>query len=42
MNGIFAPGTTRRANVGAFMADLATDAATWAKWRGGYPHLLDA
>ena len=40
-NGIFNAGTARRSNVGAFIADLATDAATWATWRGAYPHVLD-
>ena len=40
-NGIFNAGTTTRANVGAFMADLVTKAAVWAEWRNGYPHLLD-
>ena len=41
-NGIFNAGTTRRANVGEFMADLATKPEVWARWRNGYPHILDA
>ena len=40
-NGIFNAGTTRRANVGAFMADLVTDEQLWQQWRGTYPQLLD-
>ena len=41
-NGIFDAGTTSRANVGAFMADLATDKDVWDAWRGTYPQILDA
>lgn len=40
-NGLFNAGTTARANVGAFMADLVTEEATWKAWRGKYPHILD-
>ena len=35
-------GASSRANVGHFMAELATDDALWARWRGKYPHLLNA
>ncbi len=41
-NGIFAPGSTRRVNVGHFMADLATKPDVWAQWKERYPHILDA
>lgn len=41
-SGIFNAGTTSRANVGAFMADLATKRDLWDTWRGTYPHILDA
>ena len=37
----FVAGTTRRANVGEFMADLATKPEVWAQWKNGYPHILD-
>lgn len=40
-NGIFDAGTTTRANVGAFMADLATQADVWQKWAKSFPHILD-
>ena len=41
-NGIFNAGTTSRANVGEFMANLVTEPATWAEWKDTYPHVLDA
>jgi len=41
-NGIFNAGTTRRANVGEFMADLATKPEVWEAWKNAYPQLLDA
>jgi nucleoside-diphosphate-sugar epimerase len=31
-----------RANVGAFMSDLVTDAAVWSKWKGRMPCVFDA
>lgn len=31
---LFRPDKTRMANVARFMADLATDDATWSRWRG--------
>ena len=40
-NGIFNAGSSTRANVGAFMADLVTKTELWTKWRNGYPQLLD-
>ena len=41
-NGIFSahPPSTR-ANVGAFMAALATEASTWQRWKNSFPHILD-
>ncbi len=41
-NGIFNPGSTSRVNVGNFLADLVVKPELWARWKGGYPHLLDA
>mmetsp|Transcript_23960 Transcript_23960/g.62481 ORF Transcript_23960/g.62481 Transcript_23960/m.62481 type:complete len:247 (-) Transcript_23960:144-884(-) len=38
---IFSGFKTHRANVGAFMADLVTDDAVWAKWKNSYPHCYD-
>ena len=40
-NGIFNAGSTSRANVGAFMADLVTKANVWAEWVGKHPQILD-
>ena len=40
-NGIFAPGSTSRANVASFMADLVTDDGVWARWENAFPHILD-
>lgn len=40
-NGLFNPGTTARANVGAFVADLVTESRVWEQWRGKYPQILD-
>lgn len=34
---IFDPGETSRINVGAFMAELITDDATWNQWKGQMP-----
>ncbi|MBL8961478.1 MAG: NAD(P)H-binding protein [Gemmatimonadetes bacterium] len=41
-NSVFAPGHTRMANVADFMAELVTDDATWARWKGRMPVVLDA
>ena len=41
-NGIFNAGTTTRANVGRFMADLVTDTQLWTEWKGKWPHILNA
>lgn len=38
---LFRPDTTRMANVARFLADLATDAATWQRWRGRMPVIVD-
>lgn len=40
-NGILNAGTTTRANVGEFMADLTTKPDVWAEWKGQFPHILD-
>ena len=40
-NGIIAPGSTSRANVARFMADLVTDDSVWAQWENSFPHILD-
>ena len=41
-NGIFNAGTTTRANVGSFMADLVTEPDVWKAWKGKWPHILNA
>ena len=41
-NGILNAGKTTRANVGQFMAELVTEASTWAQWKNGFPQILDA
>ena len=40
-NGLFNAGTTTRANVGHFMADLVTEQSVWEMWRGKFPQILD-
>ena len=40
-NGIFNAGKSTRANVGAFMAELATETSTWKQWKNAFPHILD-
>lgn len=40
-NGIFSPGSTSRANVAAFMADLVTDESLFERWENAFPHILD-
>ncbi len=39
---LFRPDTTRMANVAHFMTELATDEATWQRWRGRMPVIADA
>ena len=41
VSSIFRPRTARMENVARFMADLATDEATWQRWRGHMPSLVD-
>jgi uncharacterized protein YbjT (DUF2867 family) len=41
VNGLFAPGQTRMANVAHFMVELATDPGTWAAWKGKAPVIVD-
>jgi len=38
---LFGPDTTRYANVAHFMADLAADDASWRRWRGRMPLIVD-
>lgn len=40
-NGLFNAGTTTRANVGHFMADLVTDQIVWSQWKGKFPQIID-
>ena len=40
-NSIFNAGSTSRANVGEFMADLVTKPDVWAEWKNAYPHILN-
>jgi hypothetical protein len=42
VNGLFAPGRTRMANVAHFMCELVTSPQTWAAWRGKAPVIVDA
>ncbi len=39
---LFKPDSTRMANVAHFMAELATDEASWRRWRGQMPVIVDA
>jgi hypothetical protein len=41
VNGIFAPGRTRMANVAHFMSELVTSPAAWAAWQGKAPVVVD-
>lgn len=41
VDALFKPGHTRMANVAHFMCELATDAGTWAAWRGKMPVITD-
>jgi hypothetical protein len=36
------PATTRRASLARFLAQLATDADAWGRWRGRMPVIVDA
>ncbi|QKH38280.1 SDR family oxidoreductase [Achromobacter pestifer] len=38
---IFNAGATSRINVAHFMAELATDTATWSRWKGRMPVIYD-
>jgi hypothetical protein len=42
VTGLFRPATTRRASLARFLADLATDADAWERWRGRMPVIVDA
>jgi uncharacterized protein YbjT (DUF2867 family) len=42
VNGLFAPGSTRIANVAHFMCELVTSPETWSSWRGKLPVIVDA
>lgn len=39
--GLFDARVATRANVGAFMAELATDEDAWKRWRNSYPVVID-
>lgn len=41
VNTISSPGQTRMANVGHFLCELATEARTWATWKGRLPVITD-
>ena len=40
-NGLFNAGVTTRANVGRFIADLVSEEAVWARWKGSFPQIFD-
>jgi hypothetical protein len=42
VNGLFAPGETRMANVADFMGELVTSPAAWAAWQGKCPVIVNA
>ncbi|MBK6404622.1 MAG: SDR family oxidoreductase [Holophagales bacterium] len=42
VNSLFAPGSTRMANVAHFMCELVTNPETWAAWRSRLPVIVDA
>jgi hypothetical protein len=42
VDGLFAPGSTNRANVAHFMCELATNPETWADWHGKLPVIVNA
>lgn len=41
VDSVFSPGKTTMNNIGDFMAELATDDATWARWRGKLPVIVN-
>jgi nucleoside-diphosphate-sugar epimerase len=41
VDSLFRPGETNKANVAHFMCELATDAETWAAWRGKLPVIVN-
>lgn len=41
VHSLFAPGSTRMANVAHFMCELATRPAVWERWRGAMPAIVD-
>jgi nucleoside-diphosphate-sugar epimerase len=41
VSGLFRPRHTRMANIARFMVDLVSDDASWARWRGGMPVIVD-
>jgi nucleoside-diphosphate-sugar epimerase len=42
VNGLFAPGSTRMANVAHFICELVTDPKAWARWRSRLPVVVNA
>lgn len=42
INSVFSPGQTNMANIAHFMCELATNAETWAKWKGKLPVIVNA
>jgi uncharacterized protein YbjT (DUF2867 family) len=42
VSSLFRPDHTRMANVAHFMCELVTDGATWERWRGRMPVVVDA
>lgn len=41
VDSVFSPGQTTMNNIGRFMTELATDDATWARWRGQLPVIVN-
>ncbi len=41
MSSLFKPDSTDMANVADFVCDLATDAATWDRWVGRLPVIVN-
>ncbi|HYN55874.1 MAG TPA: hypothetical protein VES03_01630 [Motilibacterales bacterium] len=42
MSSLFKPDSTRMSEVPPFMCELATDDATWQRWRSQMPVIVDA
>lgn len=42
VDSVFAAGHTQRSNIAHFMSELLTNGATWARWRGKFPVVVDA